>query len=372
MGRAAPLALALALASCAHHRPALDAVPPACRGDLATDACAAWVVDRVLALSQTTYVDEDIAAYVASVGQRIVRALGDRRRWSFVVSDDTSVQAYAGLSTTVFVHRGTLALLRDEAELAGVLAHEVAHVLGGHARENLRDVLLGGVQRSAESERHADRFARDDEIQADEVAVLALAQAHYDPGGVERMLRALAVTSPGDGADDTAHHPRWIERVARVQALSALLPAGEANSERFLARMAGLVLGDDPRVATLVGDVAVFAHANLALDLPPHRSVEQGASEIMVQIDDDSGVGIRAVDPRIAHGLVEKLATEPDATFAVVERPHRSLIIAAVGSDAKRVVRDVRGRLRAPTAAELRAIVPPRVDFRAPRVMWSP
>ena len=373
MGRAAPLAVALvAFVACAKPRPSLLGVqiPAACANDVEVEECVGWFIDRVLSMSRTTYIDEEIAAYVRGVGDRLVRATGDRRQWKFIVSDNNEVQAYAGITTTVFINRGAIALLRDEAELAAVLGHEMAHVLGGHLHENYRDIFEGDVGRSEESEHHADRYARDDEIQADEVAVLLLAKAGYDTRAVERMLRAMAATSPSDGEDDTEHHPRWIERIARVQGLAAAYAGGETGEKRFRAHIAQLVVGDDPRVATLVGNAAVFAHANIAIDLPPHITAKVDGPDVTIEIDSTSGFVLRVIDSRFAKAIALGIAKDPDDTMVVIQRPRMSLMIAAVGPDARIVAKHV--SVRVPRPDELRAIAPRRVDLNAPRVLWRP
>lgn len=374
MGRAASLAVAIALVGCAKPRPVVfgEQMPASCNGVVDVEQCAGWLIDRILTMSQGAYIDDDIAAYVSGVGDRLVRAQGDRRRWTFLVTDDHAVQAYAGLSTTVFINRGALALLRDEAELAAVLGHEMAHVLGGHLHENYRDILQGSVGRSSESERHANRYARDDEIQADEVAVLLLAKAGYDTRGAERMLRALAATSPDDGEQDTEHHPRWIERIARVQMLAAAHLGGETGADRFRSRIAQLVIGADPRRASIVGNAAVFAHSNVAIDLPPHVTAEVDGADVTIQIDATSGFGVRSIDPRLARALASRLEETPDASLVIIERPRISLMIAIVGPDARLVAKRVKQSVRTPRPDELRAIRPTRIDLAAPRLLWHP
>lgn len=377
MGRAAPVAVAVVLAcvACAKPRPRgalFDAIPAFCTGNVNVEECAGWVVDHVLSLSQASYVDERVTRYVASVGNRLVRAHGDRQPWRFVVSEDGDAQASAGLSRTVFINRGIIALLRDEAELAAVLGHEMAHVLGGHLHENYSVILRGEVERTKASDHHETRFARDDEIQADEVAVLLLARAGYDPRAVERMLRALAVTTPHDGEDPTDHHPRWIERIARVQAAAAALPVGEAGAQRFLERVSELVVGDDPRIAALVGGVAVFVHSQIAIDLPPHREASIHGLDVIVELDGTSGFGLRVLDPRMARVLAERLAKKPDPAFVIIERPRLSLAIAAVGDDAALIAKRLRDSIRVPRPDEVRALRPTRIDLSAPRALWQP
>ncbi|HEU4611628.1 MAG TPA: M48 family metalloprotease, partial [Kofleriaceae bacterium] len=107
------------------------------RSDLDTQVANA--VDKVMVISgQWAEVDDPaVRAYVRSVGMRIVRAAGDHRAWRFRVTDETVVRGEANTGTTIYVSRGALVRLRDEAELAGLLGHEIGHVLAGHAHDGL-------------------------------------------------------------------------------------------------------------------------------------------------------------------------------------------------------------------------------------------
>ena len=74
------------------------------------------------------YPDAGLAAYVGGIGGRLVAAAGAGGRWRFVVIDDPEANAFALPDRRVLVTRGMLALAGDEAEVAAVLAHEIAHV----------------------------------------------------------------------------------------------------------------------------------------------------------------------------------------------------------------------------------------------------
>jgi predicted Zn-dependent protease len=180
--------------------------------------------------------------YIASIGRRLARASGDRRPWKFVVLDDDDSNAFVTMGSTVYIYRGTLAALRSEAELAAVIAHEMGHLLGGHARERWAE-LARDAPRSAAERMLQNRYARDDEIQADEHSVMLLAKAGYDTGAVVTMLRALAGTTGFHSTDDPeAVHPWWPERIARTLALTAI--RGRTGGELGEARIARLMLTD--------------------------------------------------------------------------------------------------------------------------------
>ena len=168
-------ALALGLGAC-------GASPPK---DLASQLAGAEdVVGKLFAeLSlegRFPYDDAALAAYVGGVGKRVVERAGlARRTWSFQVLDESEVNAYALLGGHAYVTRGMLAILDSEAELAAVLAHEMAHVTAGHGIQTISDLAAGAARADDPEE---DGSARDKEYQADQLAIGYLAAAGYDPG----------------------------------------------------------------------------------------------------------------------------------------------------------------------------------------------
>lgn len=378
MGPAGPrlvLALAVALGACAKKPPVVlgARMPAGCHGDgTSSERCVGWLLDRLLmTVALTPYRDAEIDAYVARVGQRLVAASGDRRTWTFRVLDNPEIQAFAGISTTVYINRGALAPLRDEAELAGVLGHEIGHVLGGHSHEMFEE-LAKDLASSSLTEAEKIQSARDDEIQADETAVVLAAKAGYDPHGVERMLRAYAATDTRDREDPSDHHPPWVERVARIQALAAAYPAGgERGEAAYHAHVARLVVGPDPRAVALVGGAAVFANLGVAVELPALPAAKLDGGSIGLELD-----AVNAVDLRVVSADFAKVfPTKPDADGVlsqIVVRGGNALLITAKGPLAHELARALHAAVRAPRATELAQIAPKRVDLDAPRFLWLP
>jgi predicted Zn-dependent protease len=336
----------VALSACAHAKPDLD-----------TQMSVA--VDKVMVASgEWAEIDDaDVRAYVASVGMRVVRAAGDDRDWRFRVVDDTAVQGEANTGTTVYVTRGALARLRDEAELAGLLGHEIGHVLAGHAHdalvEKMRDVFIETHDRD-----------RDDEIQADELAVLLAAKAGYDPRAVETMLRAIAAGDPPGDDDDI--HPPWPQRFVRVRALaSQLAPGGEHGARSYLHHMRTLVVGDDPRATTMVGDTIVLARVGVAIDLP-HGTVAAVAGNTALAAVDGNAVAVKPVTRVLAKYITPK--SEPGMMTFVRPGPTGAVMIAITGDAPEHAL--ARLHVRTPRPDELEKIHPQLVDFAAPRELY--
>lgn len=209
--------------------------------------------------------DEELNRYVNLVGTAVAQSCGrPELTFHFAVLDVDTVNAWAAPGGYVFVTRGTLARLHDEAELAGVLAHEIAHVSRRHIVRELgieapeTDLtaavarFLGGggepaaaaLRQSVDAALHIlfERGYRvDDEFEADRVAASLLAQTGYPDGALARFLdRARSLTD----ADESwkRSHPATADRVARLRArrgpaATSARPDPSPMKERFLAHV---------------------------------------------------------------------------------------------------------------------------------------
>ena len=164
--------------------------------------------------------DPSLQAYVNRVGQWV--AMHTERPdlpWHFAVLDTDGVNAFATPGGYVFITRGMLLRMRDEAELAGVLAHEVSHVVEKHALKTMRKGKLAGLAGdalsnyaekkgkedftkivSAGTEIYARGLDKEDEFAADRAGVVIATRAGYDPYGLPSVLQTLASINPKDDA----------------------------------------------------------------------------------------------------------------------------------------------------------------------------
>lgn len=184
--------------------------------------------------------DPALNGYVNHVG-RWVALHSDRPdlNWRFAVLDDPDVNAFAAPGGYVFITKGMLARLNSEAELAGVLGHEIAHVTEKHHLNAMRKqagMKLVGIAASAALEEEGyevDQLAplmkaaknmysrgldRKDEYRADLLGVVLAARAGYDPYGLPAVLQTLDRMNPDSGALSLLMqtHPRPADRLQRL------------------------------------------------------------------------------------------------------------------------------------------------------------
>lgn len=209
------------------------------------------------------YDDAAVNRYVNLVGKAVALNAGrPELDFHFGVLDTADINAYAAPGGYVLVTRGALQRMQNEAELAGVLAHEIAHIAERHVvRElNIRAadrggaaglaMLIGGTSEAARTAFYRavdqamdillkDGYKREDEVQADGIAVQLAFLAGYDPSGLPRYLELISGLK-GKGTDvlDKTHPAygariAWIKETMRTEGVDE--KQGASNRDRFEA-----------------------------------------------------------------------------------------------------------------------------------------
>ena len=215
--------------------------------------------------------DPAVAAYVTQLGTALATKSDDRNRdWSYRVVDAEVVNAFALPGGFVYVNRGLIERAGSTSEFAGVLGHEIAHVLLRHSADRIEKAqktnvgvsLVCGLTNvcSSNAARVAiyvggaalfARFSRRDELEADSAAVGILTRAGYSPHGIASMFAKLLETreqQPDLVAGWFASHPLEEDRIAAVnrvirstaQADSPTLIRDDPPFHEFQARVLAL------------------------------------------------------------------------------------------------------------------------------------
>ena len=213
--------------------------------------------------------DRAVHRYVTLVGS-VIAAESTRPRlgWTFVVLDTDGVNAFAAPGGFVHITRGALALIRSEAELADVLAHEIAHVTAKHtlnaitkskgieaAAQSSRNQLLGQVGERAYAAVLENSFDRGDEIDADRIGVTLANKSGYAPTGLAAFLTRLADRNKDlkERSGMFASHP---EARARLDALTRTITSGKLTATAQVAGRYGQSITFKPVPVTAVAQVA--------------------------------------------------------------------------------------------------------------------
>ena len=264
------------------------------------------------------YEDQQLQDYVEEIGFELA-ASSHRPElpWHFTIVDSPAINAFALPGGYIYLTRGIMAYLSDEAELAGVLGHEIGHVTARHAVQaytRATGATLGMVIGSifvppmranpygAPGLGDAAgtglgllflRFGRDDEKQADRLGAEYAVASGWDPHGVGDMLSTLARIAETNDRRGTpnwlATHPEPEDRVtdvaSTVDGLLATVDPAELRVDRsgYFDRIEGLLYGDNPEQGVVRGNVFLHPALRFALEFPEGWEVQNSETIVVAK-----------------------------------------------------------------------------------------
>jgi len=345
--RAAALAFALAAGACA-----TNPVTGESQFSLMSEAQEVQLgteMDGEVRREMGLYDDPELQEYVEGVGRRVA-AVSHRPDlpWHFAVVDQPAVNAFALPGGYIYLTRGILPFLDSEAEMAGVLGHEIGHVTARHAASQYTKATTTGaglavlsilVPEARPYQGIAEtafgvlflKYGRDDELQADRLGAEYAAGAGWDPRGVAGMLTTLSrldeASSAARGVPGwLSTHPDPANRVQEVQpavARAESMHRGGAfveDHEGFLRRIDGLVYGDDPSVGVVRGSEFLHAGLRFRLAFPERWPVTNAPSRVTAE-EPGTGAVLLLQILNGADGPVDSVAATSmaNAGFGLVE-----------------------------------------------------
>lgn len=271
------------------------------------------------------YKNPAVQAYVNDLGQRLA-AQSHRKelQWHFTVLDSPEINAFALPGGYVYVTRGIMAYMGDEADLAGVIGHEIGHVTARHGAQRAtkqQDAGIGvfaatilGVLAESQGVTGAGRLAgdlsqtvaagyvasygREQELQADGLGAEYLSRVRYDPRNMinvinvlkdqERFATDLAQAegrpAPTKG-DWLASHPSNDQRLQTITQLANQYNKGNYGDEgraRYLKVVQGLSFGDSAEQGLVRGRNFYHAPLGFALTAPVGWQVQNDADKLIL------------------------------------------------------------------------------------------
>jgi predicted Zn-dependent protease len=249
--------------------------------------------------------DAKLRAYVDSVGQRLAKHSElPELKFTFTVLNSDITNAFALPGGYVYVTRGLLSLASNEAELAGVLGHEIGHVTARHTAQRYSRAVATGIAATAvgvlesiflgtnvvgqvgaqAGQLYLASYSRDQELEADTLGVRYLARTGYAPNAMSTFLAKLEAESaltaelagkPGstNDFDIMATHPRTQDRVREAVAAAreqgAVSMEARVGREDFLAAIDGMAYGGDRKSGFVRNRVFVHPTLRLQFEVPP-------------------------------------------------------------------------------------------------------
>jgi predicted Zn-dependent protease len=303
--------------------PSLPQLPRQAQQQQQLPASAQREHQRILAAYSGAYEDARLEALLNETVAKLVAA-SERpdAHYRVTILNSPAVNAFALPSGQLYVTRGLIALANDTSELASVLSHEMSHVIARHAdiREDqarqvalvsrvVQDVLSDpetGALALAKSRIALASFSRAQEFEADGIGVGIAARAGYDPYGAVRFLTSMGRTADLKSNTSQSHidprapdflssHPATPERIKNAQGNARQFSApgaGERDRATYLARIDGLVYGEDPSEGFVRG--RRFLHPKLGFTfLAPEGFSLDNTAQAVLGVKEGGGQALR-------------------------------------------------------------------------------
>ena len=266
------------------------------------------------------YESEALRALVTNLGNDMAsRSERPALPWSFKLVDDPMVNAFALPGGFIFITRGIMAALNSEAELAGVIGHEIGHVTARHTASRMSTQQLQTVGLGVGSVLSSDvasvagvlsaglgllnlRYSRGDESQSDELGVRYMTRAGYDPNALVGVFQTLALAGGGGGSVPgwATTHPDPVNREEDVREIIAA--SGQDFSEytrrgeEYLQSLDGMTFGQDPRQGFF--DEETFFHPDMAfaLDFPRGWTTVNQTSQVGAISSDETALVVLTIE----------------------------------------------------------------------------
>ena len=255
------------------------------------------------------YDNNELQHYVEDIGMRLAKqSQRPNLPWHFTVVDSPAINAFALPGGYIYITRGILPFLDNEAQLAGVLGHEIGHVTARHAAQQytrasaasfgmlitsifvpavrpLSDLASGGLGIAFL------KFSRGDELQADALGAEYAAAGGWDPAQVPEFLTTLARIDEMSDRNGTpnwlATHPQPENRVARVgttvQKVRADGNTGTLERNAYLDHINGIIFGDNPEEGIVRGNEFIHPELRFAITFPDGWDISNGEEDVIAQ-----------------------------------------------------------------------------------------
>ncbi len=272
------------------------------------------------------YADAKVQAYVNTLGQRLARqSHRSNLQWTFTVLDSPDINAFALPGGYIYVTRGLMAYMESEADLAGVIGHEIGHVTARHGAQRatrqqnagigvIAATILGAVLESqgvsgagqaagelsqVAAAGYIASYSRDQELQADGLGAEYLARNQYDPSNMVDVIEVLKNQEqfaadqaraqgrdPGSRGGWLASHPSNDQRLAEIKSLAAKYRGQAQYSDdgrtRYLQVIDGMQFGESDAQGLTRGRNFYHRTLGIAITAPEQWSIQNLADRLVL------------------------------------------------------------------------------------------
>lgn len=270
-----------------------------------------------------TYTEKGVGAYVSQIGGSLASKTNMAGSpFRFTLLNSPVVNAFALPGGYVYVTRGILALANSEAELAGVIGHEIGHVTANHSAQRYNRSVLAGIgglavgiltgseewTRLAQTggQLYVMNYSRDQEYESDELGVKYMKRANYDPYAMGDFLSEMAAqqtlhaqitgkTYDANRVEFFSSHPNTADRTQRAYRLAK----GQENMQRgqlpirrnaYLEAIDGMLYGDDPAQGYVRGRRFSHPVQRFTFEVPHGYSMQNQSTAVVAMGPNNTAV----------------------------------------------------------------------------------
>jgi len=306
-----------------------------------------------------------LQAYVNSIGRALAQVSEvPNLPYKFTILNDEKVNAFALPGGYVYITRGLLALAENEAEIAGVLAHEIGHITARHSAQRystskatnigltIFSVLSSaagvpsglGQAVSYGTQAAIQGYSRQQELEADMLGVRYMTRLGYSPDAMSTFFKKMGAHTDlvakekgmkGVGPNIMSTHPRTTDRIEKAIILAKTKPVANPLIKRdtYLSQIKGMTFGDDLTQGIRKG--RLFAHTNLRIqfEVPPNFILFNSPSQVRAIGPNKSEINFSTVNPELIRqsGTLSKYLLTLDLNPQSVERIKVNGMNAATG-----------------------------------------
>lgn len=324
---------------------------------------------KILAEFGGAYNERGEGSYIADLGNKLVaNSQIPGQRFTFTLLDSPEVNAFALPGGYVYVTRGMMALANNEAEIAGVIGHEIGHVAGRHAAQRKTRSTVAGLGQLAAvigatqmglgadavqqlgqmgqvaAKGYVSNFSRSQELEADRLGVEYLARAGYNPYALATLLDNMkdqsSLNAQMEGREYNpnkvsflATHPATGQRYR--QSLDAARASGipidntaPLLEEPYMRALDGMIYGDSPAQGYVRGGSYFHPVMGFAFDAPPGWEIKNRADAIGVIGPNDQALAVMDLGS-LQNGSLDATLSAMFEGATNVSRPQRTQINGA-------------------------------------------
>ncbi|WP_195890907.1 M48 family metalloprotease [Bartonella koehlerae] len=263
---------------------------------------------RILQIYGGAYHDPKLERLLANIVHKLtVGSQNSHQSYSLTILNTQSVNAFALPNGSIYLTRGMLALANDSSEVAAILAHEIAHITANHGilrlqkeaelktteriSPNLLSLSGKKIHKSIKDKRQLAQFSRNQELQADSIALEMLKQAGYDPFSLPRFLQSMAAYNlfhniPGSqnaSLDFLITHPTTPQRIRlAIKKAYKITPVNTGNTDRdaFLKSIDGMIFGGSLHTGFVQNNQFIHPQLGITFSVPQNFIIDNSVHTV--------------------------------------------------------------------------------------------